>query len=71
MFLYRDVLSQAWKNTWQNKYLWFFGLFAALLGGWGDLEIVFRGLNGSEQGMPGVRMMAHMLFNGKLFSNSV
>lgn len=69
MFLYRDVLGQAWKNTWQNKYFWFFGLFAALLGGWGDLEIVFRSLNSSGPGMPGIKMMLDMLIKGELFSN--
>lgn len=48
MSLYRNILSQAWQVTWRNKYLWFFGLFAALLGNSGDLQIVFRALNGQE-----------------------
>lgn len=42
---YRDILGQAWKNTWRNKYLWFFGLFAALLGNGGEIGLIFRGLN--------------------------
>lgn len=42
MFLYRNILSQAWKNTWQNKYLWFFGLFAVLLVNNGGTEIFSR-----------------------------
>lgn len=46
MILYRAILSQAWKNTWRNKYLWYFGLFAALLGNGGELEIIFRGFSG-------------------------
>ncbi|MFH0891363.1 MAG: hypothetical protein V1867_01120 [Candidatus Falkowbacteria bacterium] len=69
MFLYRDILSQAWKNTWRHKYLWFFGLFAALLGGWGDLEIVFRGTNG-DQGLPyGFQLLSAIFLNGNIFHN--
>lgn len=43
---YRKILSQALKITWRNKYLWFFGLFAVLLGSGGEYEIIFRGLTG-------------------------
>jgi hypothetical protein len=45
MAFYRTIISQAWKSTWHNKYLWFFGLFAALLGNGGELEIIFRGFD--------------------------
>lgn len=45
MVLYRTILKRAWKNTWRHKYLWFFGLFAALLGNGGELELIFRGFN--------------------------
>lgn len=45
MAFYRSIISQAWKSTWHNKYLWFFGLFAALLGNGGELEIIFRGFD--------------------------
>jgi len=45
MAFYRTIVSQAWKSTWHNKYLWFFGLFAALLGNGGELEIIFRGFD--------------------------
>ncbi len=48
MSLYRKILSQAWKITWHNKYLWFFGLFAALLGNGGEYEILARGLRGES-----------------------
>ncbi len=33
--------------TWRSKYLWFFGLFAALLGNGGEYEILFRALSGN------------------------
>jgi hypothetical protein len=41
MSLYRNLLAQAWKNTWEHKYLWFFGLFAALIGASGELNLLF------------------------------
>lgn len=48
--LYREILKKSWHNTWSNKYLWFFGLFAALLGNGGEIDVIFRGFNtGSKQ----------------------
>jgi hypothetical protein len=41
MSLYRNLLAQAWKNTWEHKYLWFFGLFAAIVGASGELNLLF------------------------------
>jgi len=47
---YREILKKSWNNTWKNKYLWFFGLFAALLGNGGETDIVFKSFNtGSKQ----------------------
>lgn len=45
MSLYRGILAQAWKNTWTNKYLWFFGLFAAMLGSGSELNLMFNGFD--------------------------
>jgi len=42
MLFYRNILKQAWSLTWHNKYLWWFGIFAALLGNGGELEILFN-----------------------------
>lgn len=36
MFLYRDILKKSLAITWTHKNLWFFGVFAALLGGVGQ-----------------------------------
>jgi len=49
MFLYRNILKQSWQIAWHNKYLWFFGIFAALLGNGGEYEIIVRGLGGDGQ----------------------
>ncbi len=46
MSLYRNLLGQSLKITWRNKYLLFFGLFAALLGNGGQYELLVNGLNG-------------------------
>lgn len=47
MSLYRTILRRAWQNAWSHKYLWFFGLFAALLGNGGEMELIMRGSDGS------------------------
>lgn len=46
MFFYRNILKQALSITWRHKYLWFFGLFATLIGGGGEYEILTRVLGG-------------------------
>lgn len=38
MFSYRLLFKQAWLVTWRHKYLWFFGLFAAVVAGSGSWE---------------------------------
>ena len=38
MFSYRLLFKQAWLTAWHNKYLWFFGLFAAIIAGSGSWE---------------------------------
>jgi len=47
MPFYRNILKQAWALTWRNKYLWWFGIFAALLGNGGELEILFNNAGAS------------------------
>jgi hypothetical protein len=72
MTLYRDIIVQAFKSTWKSKYLWFFGLFAAILTGGGDLELIYRGFNqGSPQAvLPGLSRLAETsLFSLKSIGN--
>lgn len=45
MSIYRETLGQAWSMTWRHKFLWIFGLFAALLGTGGAWETFFRNLS--------------------------
>ncbi|MFA6392355.1 MAG: hypothetical protein WCW66_06480 [Patescibacteria group bacterium] len=42
MTLYRNIIREAWQFAWQKKFLWFFGLFAVLLGNGGEYEILFQ-----------------------------
>lgn len=49
MTFYRSIFKQAWELTWRNKYLWWLGIFAALLGNGGELEILFNN-TGSNPG---------------------
>jgi hypothetical protein len=41
--VYRPILKKAWEVTRQNKFLWVFGLFAALAGNGGVYEILIKG----------------------------
>ncbi len=47
MSLYRQIFGQAWKMAWKNKFLWFFGLFAALLGS-GEYDFLIRFIIGDS-----------------------
>jgi hypothetical protein len=46
MPFYRNILKQAWDLTRRNKYLWWFGIFAALIGNGGEFEILFNNTGG-------------------------
>ncbi|MBU2228831.1 hypothetical protein KJ810_00315 [Patescibacteria group bacterium] len=45
MTLYRDIIKEAWQITWRRRFLWFFGLFAVLLGNGGEYEILFQNID--------------------------
>lgn len=42
MSLYRNILKQAAQLVWRYKFLWFFGFFAAFLGGFGEYEVLLN-----------------------------
>ncbi|MDP2709347.1 MAG: hypothetical protein Q8O93_04900 [bacterium] len=72
MSLYRTILKQSWQLTWRNKYLWIFGVFAALLGNGGELEILFNniGANPGQALFPSWhRAIPSGLFSGQTLSN--
>jgi len=41
MFSYREILKKSLGIIWRHKYLWFFGLFASILGGMGSYKMPF------------------------------
>jgi hypothetical protein len=49
MTFYRNIISDSWRFSLRNAYLWFFGLFAVLLGNGGEYEIFFKSI-GKEGG---------------------
>ncbi|MDD4271454.1 MAG: hypothetical protein PHF50_01475 [Patescibacteria group bacterium] len=72
MPFYRNILKQAWQLTWRNKYLWWFGIFAALLGNGGEFEILFNnnGGNPGESLFPAWQRIASTgLFSGHTLTN--
>jgi len=48
--IYRKILASAWYLTWQRKYLWVFGIFAAIISTGGVFEVAFRDLNRIKSG---------------------
>jgi hypothetical protein len=43
--IYRSILKKAFQISWRNPWLWFFGVFAALLGGGGEFNLLINNLN--------------------------
>lgn len=72
MFLYRDILKKSLKISWNHKYLWFFGLFASLLGGSGNFRMSFSKM-GEDWNRNFFASFIHVMksgsFNGGVFSN--
>src|SRR3990167_11185977 len=75
MPFYRNILKQSWRLTWRNKYLWIFGIFAALLGNGGELEILFNTLfrGGSDLALfpSWQRIVSTGVFSSHTFANIV
>ncbi|MBI2459859.1 MAG: hypothetical protein HYV53_04955 [Parcubacteria group bacterium] len=73
MPFYRNILKQAWSLTWRHKYLWWFGIFAALLGNGGELEILFNNkssVNPGQSLFPAwQRIMSTKVFSGQTLTN--
>ncbi len=75
--LYRPILKKAWQIAIKMKSLWFFGLFAAILGG-GEFEILMRALGDPENkfGLMGETMrglgqgLGQGASNGHFFANT-
>ena len=49
---YRIILKRAWKLSWQHKWLWLFGFFAAFIGQGSVYEYLFRSFSNLSNGEP-------------------
>ncbi|OGH00353.1 hypothetical protein A3E04_03090 [Candidatus Kuenenbacteria bacterium RIFCSPHIGHO2_12_FULL_42_14] len=65
--IYRPILKKAWLITWRFKYLWFFGLFAALLGSGGLYNFDLSVDKASDQGTWLLKLKE--FFSGNLFAD--
>ncbi|HNX10631.1 MAG TPA: hypothetical protein PKI61_00620 [bacterium] len=72
MFSYRQILKQALRISWKNKFLWFFGLFASLLSIGAEYQILSRP-SSSQAAMTWFGSLYNFinsgLFSTKVFSN--
>lgn len=50
--LYRYILADAWRTVWQHKQLWFWGLFAGLLGNAGEYQFLLNAVDTSTGKTP-------------------
>ena len=64
--LYRDIIKEAWYITWRRKFLWFFGLFAVLLGNGGEYEILIQNINAVSNQQTIVYNLQNIYNNGRL-----
>jgi hypothetical protein len=48
MFSYRSIFRKAFKITWNNKYLWFFGLFASVIGIGAEYQIFVNAMTPAQ-----------------------
>lgn len=73
MTFYRAILKQAWFLTLRHKYLWWFGIFAALLGNGGEFEILFNNKSGANPGQSlfpaWQRIISTKVFSGQTLNN--
>ena len=49
-FFYRKILKRAWAVSWKNKWLWIFGLFAAIVGNGSVYQSLLRGFSNIDSG---------------------
>ena len=66
--LYRLILKKALRIVWQHKFLWFFGFFAALLGGSGEIDILIGGAKNLNWGL-GFSDIFGQIFKNKGITN--
>jgi hypothetical protein len=56
--IYRPLLCEAWKVTWERKSLWVFGLFAAVISSGGVIDVAISGI---KQATASGSLLEHLL----------
>jgi len=66
--VYRPILKNAWHILWRAKYLWFFGLFVALVTNSGEINLLitnFFGLSSQNDALQNARL----IYSSGMFGN--
>lgn len=66
--IYRPILKNAWQILWKAKYLWFFGLFAVLIGNTGELNLVIDNFSSISESVVTLRGLKDIYVQG-VFGN--
>lgn len=68
--IYRPILKIAWQILWRAKYLWFFGLFAVLIGNSGELNLVINNFSSISEGAVSLSGLKELYLKGTFGSFS-
>ncbi len=69
MLSYRAILKQAWRISWKNKFLWFFGFFASLISFTTEFKVISRTL-GQDTGIRALNNIKIFLSTGIFSKNA-
>jgi hypothetical protein len=62
--IYRTLLREAWRLTWQRKTLWFFGIFAAFVSTGGVMDVATTGIRRVQVGGSLLQQLLDTSFSG-------
>lgn len=66
MLSYRAILRQAWRISWKNRFLWFFGFFASIISFTAEFKVITQAFN-QETGIKSLNNF-QMFLNTGIFS---
>lgn len=66
--LYRDAVRFGWQFAWRNKFLWMYGLFAALLGQLGMFDMLAKAASAVGHAAAGGARLYFFRFPERMFS---
>ncbi len=63
MLSYRAILKQAWRISWKNRFLWFFGFFASIISFTAEFKVIAQAFN-QESGIKSLNNLQMFLSTG-------